>query len=235
MKAGVVKAVAIKALTGLLAGVLLSLPALADVFDYPVKGDAQRQQALQQLTEQVQQQSRVAGQFEQRKNLALLKNPVISRGEFLLQPAQFDWHIQQPFDIAYRFADNRLERTMDGEAETVEASAEPALYGFFSFFVSLFSLSEASLEKYFTVYYQPLDDQQWVMGLKPRQAAIARSLQMLTINGKGIDIDRVKLLEASGDTTELLFSYPEKSGASERNGAVEDTAPSASESPAAQP
>lgn len=202
------KSVAVKALAGFMAGVLWSLPALADVFDYPVKGDAPRQQALQQLTAQVQQQSRVTGQFEQRKNLAMLKNPVISRGEFLLQTTQFDWHIQQPFDIAYRFADNRLERTMDGETDVVEASAEPALYGFFSFFFSLFSLSEASLEKYFTVFYQPLDEQRWVMGLTPRQSAIARSLTSLTITGVGTDIGEVHLQEASGDTTELLFSYP---------------------------
>lgn len=217
------KSVAVKALAGLIAGLLFSLSALADVFDYPVKDNAQRQQALQQLTAQVQQQSRVAGQFEQRKNLAMLKNPVISRGEFLLQTTQFDWHIQTPFDIAYRFADNRLERTMDGETEAVEASAEPALYGFFSFFFSLFSLSEASLEKYFIVYYQPLDEQRWVMGLKPRQSAIARSLQTLTINGTGTDIGQVSLVEASGDTTELLFTYPA------------GDAPAASESPATQP
>lgn len=192
----------------LVAVLLASLPVRADVFASPVPDDAGRQAALQQLTARVQQQSRVEGRFEQRKTLALLQQPIRSEGRFQLQPEVFLWHILEPFDIAYRFADNRLERTMDGETDTIEPAAEPTLYGFFSFFHSLFSLSEAALEKYFEVFFEPTDSDAWTLGLKPRQAAIARSLQSLVIHGEGVHIGRVLLTEQGGDTTELLFFYP---------------------------
>lgn len=195
-----------KWLITLLVGIL-PLICLADVFDYPVRDNPERQQALQQLTSRVQQQPQVTGYFEQTRTLAILKNPVISRGRFSLQPEQFDWQVQEPFDISYRFSGKTLVRSIEGETETIAPAAEPMLYGFFSFFFSLFSLSESSLEKFFEVYHQPADDDHWTMGLKPRQAAIARSLKTLVIEGVGTDIQQVRLTEASGDFMVLDFRY----------------------------
>ena len=73
----------------LVAVLLASLPVRADVFASPVRDDAGRQAALQQLTARVQQQSRVEGRFEQRKTLALLQQPIRSEGRFQLQPEVF--------------------------------------------------------------------------------------------------------------------------------------------------
>jgi len=197
-----------KSLIILIAGILFPWACLADIFDYPVKNNPERQQALNTLTLRVHQQSEVSGFFIQTKTLAMLKNPVISRGRFSLQPEQFDWDVQEPFEISYRFSDATLTRSIDAETETIEPATEPMLYGFFSFFFSLFSLSESSLEKFFDVYYQASADDQWMMGLKPRQVAIARSLGYLVIEGTGTAIQQVSLSEVNGDTMVLTFSYP---------------------------
>ena len=155
----------------------------AEVFSAPLKSHPERQAALQQLAAQIKQQGAITGEFVQQKHLAMLNKPITSSGRFALNPAQFVWQIEQPFAITYTFANEQLVRDMDGETQVVEASTEPMLYGFFSFFTSLFSLSEASLEQYFTVFYLSAGDESWIMGLVPKQAMLARSLKQLEVHG----------------------------------------------------
>lgn len=187
----------------------LAGPARADVFNYPLQNHPQYQQALRELTLRVQQQGEVSGQFVQTKQVQVLARPIVTRGQFALTAEKFTWQIAQPFAIHYEFAGRQLLRDMDGERQIIEPSAEPLLYGFFSFFASLFNLSEDSLEKLFTVYYLPdQDGKTWVLGLTPKQQSLARSLQELRVHGVAEQILEVHLREKSGDTTALIFSYP---------------------------
>lgn len=179
----------------------------ADVFDYPLAGNAQRQAAFQQLADKVHQQGRVEGRFVQAKHLQMLARPIVSEGNFSLTPMLFSWSIEKPFAIHYEFSEQRLVRVMDGQRQTLEPAEEPVLYGFFSFFFSLFKLSEPSLDKFFTVYYQTTDSG-WELGLTPKKDSLARSLKQLIIQGSDAQIKRVQLMEESGDITELDFSYP---------------------------
>jgi hypothetical protein len=185
-----------------------ALSSWADVFDYPVTAHPANQQALQQLTAQVHQQGSLAGQFVQTKHMQILARPIITQGQFSLNSQSFVWLIEKPFTIRYEFSGQTLWREMDDERQMIQPSDEPLLYGFFSFFFSLFDLSEASLEKMFTVYFLPsTTDKTWVLGLKPKQAMLARSLQQLQITGVDTQIQQVQLLEPGGDSTELVFTY----------------------------
>src|SRR5690606_25298780 len=101
--------------------------------------------------------------------------PIVSSGNFQLSEQEFIWKIEQPFSIGYVFSDQKLVRQMDGEEDIVAPSAEPMLYGFFSFFFSLMNLSEQSLDQFFEVYYLPAEaaDKSWQIGLLPKNKAIA--------------------------------------------------------------
>lgn len=186
----------------------LVISSWAEVFDYPIASHPQAQQALQKLAAEVQQQGALSGHFVQTKNLQIMALPIISQGQFSLTKDAFVWSIETPFTIRYEFTGQALWRAMDGERQRIQPADEPLLYGFFSFFFSLFDLSEAALEKIFTIYFLPsASDNSWEMGLKPKQAVLTRSLQALKISGSGTNIQQVKLVEQSGDTTLLEFSY----------------------------
>lgn len=196
----------------------LTAASRADVFEHPLQDNPAHRRALQELTLQIQQQGAVAGEFVQTKHMQMLTRPIVTRGTFALTQQEFIWKIEHPFAIHYQFAAQKLVRDMDGKSQTVEPSTEPMLYGFFSFFSSLFNLSEQSLEKLFVIYYLPTeskiknnqdDIKDWVLGLKPKQASLARSLKQLHIYGSATHILKVRLVEQNNDYTELEFSYPQ--------------------------
>jgi len=193
----------------LLLWILAASASHADVFDYPLSASDKRQTEFQKLTAQVRQQGEVAGEFVQQKQLQILAKPIVSSGRFQLSEQQFIWEIEQPFAIGYVFFDQTLVRNMDGEQQTIAPSAEPMLYGFFSFFFSLMNLSEQSLEQFFNVYYLPAEaaDKSWQLGLLPKNKSIARSLKQLQVQGVGAQINQVELVEQGGDKTRLTFSY----------------------------
>ena len=182
----------------------------ADIFDYPLSASNERQAEFQKLATQVKQQGEVVGEFVQQKHLQILTQPIVSSGRFQLSEQEFIWKIEKPFVIGYVFSDQKLVRQMDGEEDIVAPSAEPMLYGFFSFFFSLMNLSEQSLDQFFDVYYLPAEaaDKPWQLGLLPKNKPIARSLKQLHIHGVGAQINQVELVEQTGDKTELEFSYP---------------------------
>ena len=113
----------------------------ADVFDHPL-GTGNNVTAFSTLTTEVQRQERVTGAFTQTKYLQILDRPLVTRGSFSLSRANFEWRIESPFALSYQFAGQQLTRIADGAQQIVQPSAEPALYGFFSFFTSLFNLSQ---------------------------------------------------------------------------------------------
>jgi hypothetical protein len=191
----------------LLSWLLLALPGRCqDVFQHPLAG-GDHGAAFAQLAAAMKSQSLVQGAFTQTKHLQMLERPLVTRGSFTLSPERFEWRIEHPFTLAYSFADQRLTRETDGGRQTVQPAAEPALFGFFSFFSSLFSLSQSSLEKLFAVYFLP-SEETWELGLTPLQPQLATSIRQLHISGSETRIHQVRLTETSGDITDIQFSYP---------------------------
>lgn len=175
-----------------------------EVFQHPLGRDTA---AFTELASAMQRQLLVQGEFIQTRYLQMLERPLVTKGGFTLSPQVFEWRIEQPFALSYSFAGQRLTREVDGKRQTIEPASEPALFGFFSFFTSLFSLSQESLEKLFSVYFLP-SPPNWEMGLTPKQAQLAASVRQLHISGSGELIERVRLTEVSGDATEIRFIYP---------------------------
>jgi hypothetical protein len=180
----------------------------ADVFQHPL-GTGDHAAAFAALAAAVQGQELVTGAFTQTKHLRMLDRPLITRGTFSLSRDAFEWRIESPFALQYRFTGQQLTRTADGVKQLIPPSSEPALYSFFSFFTSLFNLSQDSLEKLFKVFFLPADAT-WELGLVPVQPQIAKAIQQLHITGSGNRIQLVKLSELNGDITEVSFSYPEQ-------------------------
>ncbi|MDQ2076968.1 outer membrane lipoprotein carrier protein LolA [Marinimicrobium sp. ABcell2] len=187
----------------------LAVPAAGEsVFSYPVAENPERQRQLSTLAETMSATSRIEGRFTQTKHLQILEQPLVSRGRFSLDDeGRFSWEIHQPFPQAYHFRDGELIRSVDGEEERVAPADEPSLHGFFQFFSALLQLTEADLGVHFTRYFRHLDDEQWEMGLRPKDRRMRRVLDDMVVLGRGERIQAVTLKEPGGDRTELNFDY----------------------------
>lgn len=190
---------------------LCSGSALAQgVFDHPVRSGSPEAEALQGIAAKLRAQLPVEGAIRQQKHLSILREPMVSQGAFTLaKNGTLHWRIREPFAVAYRMEAGQLTRTMDGETDTLSASAEPALYGFFQLFGRLFELSLSDLQDYFAVSLLTASEtrEHWVLGLTPADSRLKTMLAHIVVQGQGGLIDQVTLTEPGDDYTVLHFTY----------------------------
>jgi outer membrane lipoprotein-sorting protein len=155
------------------------------------------------------------GEFEQTKTLKGFKNPLVSRGEFLVARGQgVWWHTQQPFESTLVVTRTRLfTRNADGSASNlVDAQAEPGRQQVNSLIFSLLAADPEALADKFAVDAQPVGADGWTLVLTPRDANLAKFLVRATLAGER-DVQTVRIDEARGDATQIRFSHQVPSAA----------------------
>jgi outer membrane lipoprotein-sorting protein len=148
------------------------------------------------------------GEFEQTKTLKGFRNPLVSKGEFLVARGQgVWWHTLQPFESTLVVTPTKLfTRNADGSASNLmDAQAEPGLQQVNALIFSLLAADVDVLADRFTVVSQPVGAVGWTLVLTPRDANIAKFLVRATLAGER-DVQSVRIDEARGDVTQICFS-----------------------------
>jgi len=148
------------------------------------------------------------GEFEQVKTLKGFRNPLVSRGEFLVARGQgVWWHTRQPFESTLVVTKTRLfTRNADGSASNLaDATAQPGLQQVSELIFSLLAADLDALADKFTIVAQPAGAAGWTLALTPRDPDIAKFLVRATLTGER-DVQSVRIEEARGDTTQIRFS-----------------------------
>ena len=155
------------------------------------------------------------GEFEQAKTLKGFKNPLVSKGEFLVARGQgVWWHTQQPFESTLVVTKTRLfTRNPDGSASNLmDAQAEPGLRQVNELIFSLLSADIDVLADKFTIAAQPVGAAGWSLVLTPRDVNLAKFLVRATLAGDH-DVQTVRIDEARGDVTQIRFAHQVPSAA----------------------
>ena len=155
------------------------------------------------------------GEFEQTKTLKGFRNPLVSRGEFLVARGQgVWWHTLQPFESTLVVTKTRLfTRNAGGSAgNLMDAQAEPGLQQVNELIFSLLAADLDVLADKFTVAAQPVGAAGWTLTLTPRDPNLAKFLVRATLSGER-DVQAVRIEEARGDSTQIRFSRQVPSGA----------------------
>jgi hypothetical protein len=148
------------------------------------------------------------GEFEQAKALKGFRNPLVSRGEFLVARGQgVWWHTRQPFESTLVVTKTRLfTRNADGSAnDLVDAQGEPGAKQVNELVFALLAADLDALADRFTIVAQPVGANGWTLVLTPRDANLAKFLVRATLTGER-DVQAVRIEEARGDTTQIRFS-----------------------------
>ena len=164
--------------------------------------------AVRLLHERLKVAAVLKGEFEQSKTLKGFRNPLVSRGEFLVARGQgVWWHTRQPYEATLVVTRTRLfTRNADGSAsDLVDAQAEPGLKEVNALIFSLLAADPDVLADRFDVVAQPVGAAGWTLVLTPRDANIARFLVRATLTGER-DVQTVRIEEARGDATQIRFS-----------------------------
>lgn len=192
---------------------LALLPALAfaaapadrlPVFAHPAAA-AQLVQLLAPVTQPLKGAAGLQGHFAQLNHLHDLPQPLQSSGDFLVaRGLGVDWHTRQPFDAEVVLTARALIQRSGGDVQVLGAEQQPGLAAVSGTFDALFTLDLPQLSQRFKLYGVQ-DPQGWVLGLKPRDSALAEHLAAVVVRGRDRPAE-VTLYQANGDHTEIRFS-----------------------------
>lgn len=192
----------------LLSGVI-GVPAAAapapSVFDHPVTA-AELTRTLAPLTGTLREARTLRGSFSQRKTLKELPRPLLAEGTFLfVRERGIVWRTTAPFVSELLITpDALLQRdAADAPGLRLAADSNPGARLVSEIFMAVFGLDFATLDRIFELYGER-HKTRWVLGLRPRAAAMAGAMQDIVVEGAS-QVQRVTLRDARGEVTVITL------------------------------
>lgn len=159
--------------------------------------------------------------FVETKTLALLAAPLTSKGTLYFErPGRLARHVTEPSSSQVVITPTRLQMTdASGKVERIELGARPDVKLFVESFVKVLAGDERALSSLYAITFKPAGAfkpaagkatsaaAQWQMTLTPRPSpskpsrGISAFIAKLIIVGRGPSVDRIDVVETSGDTT----------------------------------
>ena len=185
--------------TFLLAAGVLVLPAVAVEATSPL---------LREVRQRLTSEPVVRGSFEQRKTVKGFRNPLVSGGEFVVSRQRgVLWRTLEPFASTLVVTRDRvLARGADGSvARRLSASEEPAVRAISETLFGVMSADLTALDQRFQIDGELVGREGWRLQLQPRDAALARWVQRVELEGERF-LKAVRLQEGSGDQTQIRMA-----------------------------
>lgn len=140
--------------------------------------------------------------FTEEKRMSVLRKPLTSSGQMLFIPTRGLYrHLQHPFAQDMLITPETIhQRQGSGRATTVSLETLPGAKAFVGAFLALFSGSWDTLLTHFEVYFAQ-DTEQWHLGLKPSDTAMAKMITCLALEGTQTQLGALWMQESNGDVT----------------------------------
>lgn len=148
----------------------------------------------------------LCGRFDQSKQLAGMKKPLISHGRFCVANGKgVLWSTLHPFPNTLRLSGDAIVQ-MQGQrvAMRLDARQEPAVRTINTILFSLLAGDLAALDTLFDGE-GAVDGKRWSAALKARDPALAKVIAGVAVEGNGF-VRNLVIYEASGDRTSIAFS-----------------------------
>jgi hypothetical protein len=146
-------------------------------------------------------QGRVA--FTETHELAMLKQPLTSSGELVyVAPDRLEKHTTEPKAETLVLDHGMLTAQRGRHTYTVALKDAPQVIPFVESVRATLAGDQAALERYFTTRFVG-DAAHWRLTLLPRDAAIAKTVQQIRMEGERGAIHTVEIREADGDRSLL--------------------------------
>lgn len=147
----------------------------------------------------------VVAEFRELKTLALLEEPLESRGTLYFQPPdRFVRVTREPAATRLVLVGSRMRFEDATGANDVDLAENPVARQFADNLVALWRGDRARLEKLYRLEFRA-DGPRWQLGLAPRGAPLDRFIASIRLAGDGATMRTMELLESDGDRTLTHF------------------------------
>jgi hypothetical protein len=148
----------------------------------------------------------LCGRFEQTKQLAGMKKPLVSNGRFCVVAGKgVLWRTLKPFPNTLRLSRDEIVHLQgDRVAMRLQASQEPTVRMINGVLFSLLGGDLGQLESLFEVDGKA-GAKSWNVSLKARSPALARAIGAISLDGDAY-VRNIHMVEQGGDRTDIAFS-----------------------------
>lgn len=151
----------------------------------------------------------VRAEFEERKQMALLQQPVVSRGVlYFVPPARMARHVREPLASSLIIEDDKLFFRDDLGSEEMSLAERPEARELVGHFLVLFQGNLPALRKKYDIAFEAKAEQ-WQLTLRPRTFPAKSFIEFVQMVGNDRALLAMTLLETDGDRTDTLFSNVE--------------------------
>lgn len=159
-----------------------------------------------QIQSMLARPEQLCGRFDQTKQLAGMKKPLLSNGRFCVVAGKgVLWRTLKPFPNTLRVKRDEIVQ-MQGErvAMRLDASQEPTVRVINGVLFSLLAGDLGQLDALFEVNGS-VAGEGWKVALKARNPAVERAIGAISLEG-GAYVRSIRMQEAGGDRTDIVFS-----------------------------
>lgn len=159
-----------------------------------------------QIQSMLAKPEQLCGRFEQTKQLAGMKKPLVSSGRFCVVAGKgVLWRTLKPFPNTLRLKRDEIVHMQGSRVSMrLEASQEPTVRTINGVLFSLLGGDLGQLESLFEVDGSVSGDS-WRVALKARNAAVARAVGAISLEG-GAYVRSIRMVDEGGDRTEIVFT-----------------------------
>jgi outer membrane lipoprotein-sorting protein len=183
----------------LLAAVLLALPAAISA------EDPAQPPTLEALMKGMAGAPGVVARFREQKQLALLSEPLESRGTlYFVPPNRLSRETSEPSQTRLVIDGDRFFFRDAAGSQAMDLSASPIAREYVSNFIVLFNGDLDALRRRYEPDFRA-DASGWTLVLRPRDGRLREFIERVTLVGRGRALERMELVEAGGDRTTTWF------------------------------
>lgn len=182
------------------AGLVLTA-AVAAAQEPPAKG------SYEELLARFRAMPGLEAEFREEKRFALLDAPLVSEGTLHFQPpGRLARHTRTPTTTTVLVDGDRLAFGDERGRTELDLARKPVVRLFVDAFVKLFAGDRAALDRMFVVEHRALADDGWTLVLRPKLSPMKETIERLELAGRGLVLERMRLVETGGDETITTYS-----------------------------
>lgn len=158
------------------------------------------------LLERLRTVSSLSARFTEKKQIALLDAPLISKGSlFYLRPANLVRRIDFPEKSRLRLQHSKLELAGPTGASKIDLDSQPAVRELIVSFLYLLEGNAAALRRNYRLSLKSGRNDAWTLELHPSTPALRKLIARITLAGRGLQVQSLVVNETTGDVSTTTF------------------------------
>jgi hypothetical protein len=143
-------------------------------------------------------------EFREEKRMALLAQPLVNEGTLHFSAGKLARHTSLPMRSSLVIRDGRMEFGDESGSDSLDLDANPVIRLFVDSFVKIFAGDKSALERIYRMEFSQNADG-WKLVLRPKVEPMNKVIDHLELEGRGLVLTRMRVLEVGGDETLTTF------------------------------